>query len=78
MERVAFERGLDSLLRSQVAVKELVTDGHLEISALMSEWLKRILCIFSFLLLFYFILVALPQGLGHQNRVSQLLWACIT
>ena len=31
MERVAFERGLDSLIRSYVAVKELVTDGHLEI-----------------------------------------------
>ena len=62
-----------------MAVKELVTDGHLQISALMSEWLKQYcVYLFYFLLLFYFILVALPQGPGHQNRVSQLLWACIT
>lgn len=37
MERVAFEKGLDSLLQYPMLVKEIVIDGHLEIGALMSE-----------------------------------------
>ena len=44
MERVGFERGLDSMLQSKMAVKEIVTDGHLEIGALMSKCLK--LCMY--------------------------------
>ena len=36
MERVGFERGLDKLMASKMNVKE-VTDGHLEIGALMSK-----------------------------------------
>ena len=36
MERVGFERGLDDLLTSKMNLQEIVTDGHLEISALMS------------------------------------------
>ena len=39
MERVAFESGLDSLILSPMVVKEVVTDGHLEISSLMSEYM---------------------------------------
>ncbi|CAB3985659.1 Hypothetical predicted protein, partial [Paramuricea clavata] len=35
MERVGFERGLDKLIGSQMNIKEVVTDGHLEIGALM-------------------------------------------
>ena len=38
MERIGFERGMDALLTSQIAVKEVVTDGHLEIAALMSKF----------------------------------------
>ena len=36
MERVCFERGLDELLTSTMKIEELVTDGHLGISAMMS------------------------------------------
>ncbi len=38
MERIGFERGLDNLLKSKMKVKEVVTDGHLEIGALMSKY----------------------------------------
>ena len=38
MERIGFERGMDKLLTSQMCIKEVVTDGHLEIAALMSKW----------------------------------------
>ena len=34
MERIGFERGMDKLLTSQMCIKEVVTDGHLEIAAL--------------------------------------------
>ena len=37
MERIGFERGMDRLLASQMNIKEVVTDGHLEIAALMSK-----------------------------------------
>jgi hypothetical protein len=37
MERVAFVKGMDSLLQYPMLVKEIVIDGHLEIGALMSE-----------------------------------------
>ena len=36
MERLGFERGLDGLLTSSMNIQELVTDGHLGISALIS------------------------------------------
>ena len=38
MERMGFERGMDILLASLMVVKEVVTDGLLEIAALMSEF----------------------------------------
>ena len=38
MERVGFERGLDEMLQSEMVVKEIVTDGHVEIGALMSMY----------------------------------------
>ena len=38
MERMGFERGMDTLLASPMVVKEVVTDGHLEIAALMSKF----------------------------------------
>ena len=38
MERIAFERGMDALLTSTIVLKEVVTDGHLEIGALMSKF----------------------------------------
>ena len=37
MERLGFERGLDELMSSKMNLQEIVTDGHLEISALMSK-----------------------------------------
>ena len=37
MERLGFERGLDQLLKSKMVLSELVTDSHLEISAVMSK-----------------------------------------
>jgi hypothetical protein len=36
MERIGFERGLDEILTSKMVIKEVVTDGHLEIGAVMS------------------------------------------
>ncbi|CAB4006537.1 Hypothetical predicted protein [Paramuricea clavata] len=36
MERIGFERGMDALLTSTIVLKEVVTDGHLEIGALMN------------------------------------------
>ena len=39
MERIGFERGLDKLLTSAMCIKEVVTDGHLEIGALMSKFI---------------------------------------
>ena len=41
MERVAFESGLDSLFLSPMVVKEVVTDGHLEISSLISKYMFK-------------------------------------
>lgn len=38
MERIAFERGMDALLASEMTIKEVVTDGHTEIGALFSEY----------------------------------------
>ena len=38
MESVGFERGLDEMLQSEMVVKEIVTDGHVEIDALMSKY----------------------------------------
>ena len=38
MERIGFEIGLDKLAKSKIKVKEVVTDGHLEIGALMSKY----------------------------------------
>ena len=37
MERIWFERGLDNVLTSNMVIKEVVTDGHLVIGALMSK-----------------------------------------
>ena len=39
MESIGFERGLDKLLTSAMCIKEVVTDGHLEIGALMSKFI---------------------------------------
>jgi hypothetical protein len=36
MERIGFERWLDEILTSKMVIKEVVTDGHLEIGAVMS------------------------------------------
>ena len=38
MERIGFERGMDVLLTSTIVLKEVVTDGHLEIGVLMSKF----------------------------------------
>ena len=38
MKRVGFERGLHELLTSKMDLKEVVTDDHSEISALMSKF----------------------------------------
>jgi hypothetical protein len=38
MERIGFERGMDTLhIESPIIVKEVVTDGHLEIASVMSK-----------------------------------------
>ena len=44
IKRVGFERGVDDLLTSKMNLQEIVTNGHLEISALMSMFMY-ILCI---------------------------------
>lgn len=36
MERLGFERGMDTLLKTDMSIKEVVTDGHTGIAALMS------------------------------------------
>ena len=38
MEQIVFVRGMDKLLASQMSIKEVVTDGHLGIAALMSKY----------------------------------------
>ena len=38
MEKIGFVRGMDKLLASQMSIKEVVTDGHLGIAALMSKY----------------------------------------
>ena len=35
MERIGYEKGLDKLMESKMIIKEVVTDGHLEIGALI-------------------------------------------
>ena len=37
MERIGFDRGMDKLLTSAVCISEVVTDGHIEVGALMSK-----------------------------------------
>ena len=37
MEVFAFKKGLDELLQNYVNVKAVVTDGHIQIAALMSK-----------------------------------------
>ena len=39
MERIAFERGMDSLLASEMNITEVVTDGHSKIGALFSKYM---------------------------------------
>lgn len=36
MERLGFERGMDTLLSTDLVIKEVITDGHTGIVALMS------------------------------------------
>ena len=38
MEQLGFVRGMDKLLTSPMSIKEVVTDGHLGIAALMSKY----------------------------------------
>ncbi len=38
MEQLGFVRGMDKLLTSPMSIKEVVTDGHLGIAALMSMY----------------------------------------
>ena len=38
MERIEYERGMDKLLTSPISIKEIVTDSHLEIAALMGKY----------------------------------------
>ena len=40
MERIGFERGMDSLLASEMNITEVVTDGHSEIGALFSKYIN--------------------------------------
>ena len=40
MERIGFEKAMGVLLASPIVAKEVVTDGHLEIAALMSKCLN--------------------------------------
>ena len=37
METIGFQRGLEALLTSEIILKEVVTDSHLEIAALISK-----------------------------------------
>ena len=39
MERIGFERALNKILTSTITIKEVVTDGHLEIGTLMSKYI---------------------------------------
>ncbi len=50
MERVGFERGLDELKTSKMKLGEIVTDGHLEISAVMSKLHKDVSAIVRYCL----------------------------
>ena len=37
MERIGLERGMDTLMATDMKIKEVVTDGHAEIGALFSK-----------------------------------------
>ena len=39
METIWFQRGMDALLSTDVIIKEVITDGHTGIAALMSEYI---------------------------------------
>ena len=39
METIGFQRGMDALLSTDIIIKEVITDGHTGIAALMSEYL---------------------------------------
>ena len=39
METIGFQRGMDALLNTDIIIKEVITDGHTGIAALMSEYI---------------------------------------
>ena len=38
-ETIGFQRGMDALLSTNVIIKEVITDGHTGIAALMTEYI---------------------------------------
>ena len=42
MEKLAFKKGLDNLLGKNLKIKEVVTDGHIQIKALLSKLILKI------------------------------------
>ena len=54
MERLGFERGMDTLLSTDMVIKEVITDGHTGIAALMSMKLVYVIFYIQLLLVYCF------------------------
>lgn len=78
MEKVAFIKTFDSLM-SELDIKEIVTDAHVQIAALMRKN-KLFTCVIKFeciFLSFFSCLVVslqIPRGGGTRTAVSSILW----
>ena len=58
MERIGFERGMNTLMATEMNIKEVVTDGHAEIGALLSKYhVVNLKCVCMFVVVVVFLLL---------------------
>ena len=56
MEKIGFERGMNTLMATEMNNKEVVTDGHAEIGALFSKYhVVNLKCVCMFVVLVFFL-----------------------
>ena len=67
MERLGFKRGMDTLLSTDVVIKEVITDRHTGIAALMSMKFVYVIFYIQLLLVYCF--------KDQQNDCFNALWA---
>ena len=63
MERLGFEKGMDTLLSTDMVIKEVITDGHIGIAALMSM---------KFVYVIFYIQLLLVYCFKDQQHISKL------